>query len=281
MKKNEKSKNIIIVVLIVMIIGLAGLLCYQTFVVNKESEKTNTTEKKDEIVKITPEDEEKMMKIAEIMYVDQKKFDELDNQTKLMVAFQLIDNNNENITGKELQQAIKKYFGQNATLQLEDIICDGHKEAGIGGSEISYKYNANTDKYEYNNEHQAHGGLSGDFGEATPIVHKDNITIEKDKYNFTIGVYYINSTCQDICRPTTKDDGKIYKAAKDVKTGKNFILDAATDSNLYEKDTEDEETYKYDYDKIYNRVKDKVQKYTAVFEIENSNLVFKEMKAIK
>ena len=46
--KNEKSKNIIIALLSIMIVGLAGLICYHTFIVNKKEEpkgeKTTTTE---------------------------------------------------------------------------------------------------------------------------------------------------------------------------------------------------------------------------------------------
>ena len=80
------------------------------------------------------------------------------------------------------------------------------------------------------------------------------------------------------CRPTFKEDGKIYSSEADVKKGKNYILDAATDDTLYYKDKEDESIYHYEYDKIYTKVRDKVEKYTAVFEVENSKLIFKEMK---
>ena len=48
MERNELSKNIIIILLMIMIIGLAGLMCYDKFAVNKEPEKTKTTEKKEE-----------------------------------------------------------------------------------------------------------------------------------------------------------------------------------------------------------------------------------------
>ena len=50
--KNEKSKNIIIVILIVMIIGLAGLMCYDKFIVKKESEKSVPTTEKEEEPKV-------------------------------------------------------------------------------------------------------------------------------------------------------------------------------------------------------------------------------------
>ena len=57
--KNDMSKNIIIIILMLMIIGLAGLMCYDKFVVNKEPEKTKIIEKKEETKKeeMTKEEE--------------------------------------------------------------------------------------------------------------------------------------------------------------------------------------------------------------------------------
>ena len=59
-----------------------------------------------------------------------------------------------------MNEEFKKYFGNNQSLKFVDIKCDN--DHGSEEANIMMKYDANQDKYVYNDNHPGHGGY-GDF----------------------------------------------------------------------------------------------------------------------
>ena len=112
----------------------------------------------------------------------------------------------------------------------------------------------------------------------------DSIKYVDNEYQFVIGVLYTDTACGDICEGKYyKDNGKVYKTADDLNNRKNPLIDAALDNSLYTYGDYSEEfgnEYIYNFDKIYEKVRNKVNKYEFTFTKENGSFVFKNMKAI-
>ena len=140
---NDKSKNIIIVLLIVMIIGLAGFICYDQFVVKKENEKPaakkNEETTKEEIKQIVYSlDDPKISKLIDRLLVGvyNDHLEDFTNDKKVLAkdvsnlrAYDIAQYNEfyEDVEGKdgvsklkkdkftleEMNLAIQKYLGKD------------------------------------------------------------------------------------------------------------------------------------------------------------------------
>lgn len=286
-KKEKKSKGLIILVILLslIIVGLIVFLLIDKGVFGSKKEKEEDKKPNTDISELSNNDLDYMKDLSNTLFLStggEFIFNDLDNQTKLSILLTLSDKNIEEVKGSELVKIAKKYFGEDSKVNLEDILCIGHTESEVKGSNVLYIYNEDSDSFKYNEKHPGHGGLGSGVG---PTIIFDNVTRSDDEYYITVGVYYQNSECYDICPPLGKTHGKIYKTKEDALNKTNALIDAAENDNLYTKgvfvDEEYGYEYKYDSEKIYEIVKDLVNKYKFTFKKVDGNYIFIKAELVK
>ncbi len=281
-KKKSTGLKVLVIILSLIVVGLITFICLDKLVFsksNKEDKKEEVQEKEIEDKEITVVEISEMKHLSEVIFkdVDELEFEDLKNQEKLNMAIELVGKPIDEVKGQELIDAVHKYFGEDATLELEDIDC--FEDHGGDGDEL-YLYSESKDRFVYNDKHPGHGG--GGF--TGLMTFFDSVKYNDDEYHFIIGMYYSNTACDDICPPHFKTNGKIYKTYEDFKAGGNYILDAAKDKSLYMYGSEYDDYYGneyiYDWEKIYEKVRDDVKKYDFTFKKVNGSFVFVNYKAI-
>lgn len=164
------------------------------------------------------------------------------------------------ITGKEIKRLGKKYFNVD-NIKFVDITCN--LPMSEDHDNRMYIYNPKTDKYEYNQEHISHGGISN--GITYYIVNKKE-TIEDDYYIYSGNIFYVYNGCSwDICGNTNIYD--VYLSYSDAlnKVNKQF--------NAYEKEELCKKS-KCNNNKIYEEIKDNVKTVSFYYKKNNDNYVF-------
>lgn len=279
--KKEKVLKIIIVILTILLVACISYITYDYVMVDTlPMRKTPRKIKEVSDITVTKDDEDLMLKIARAMYNDKNitKFNDLDDQTKLNIAITLSGESIEKVTGDKLISTIKKYYGEDAKLNLVDYKCTAHYD--INGSDILYKYNSKTDKYIYNEEHYGHGG-STDPSEPVHYLGEDSYSVKGNTIYFKAGVFYMENYCySDICYPAT--NMKIYKTYNAAKNKLNPIIDAVNNDGYCTKnnDFSDQVTKAYDCDndKIFLGLKNDLNTYTFEFTKYGDNLIFNMYK---
>ena len=186
--KQERSKNIIITILIIMIIGLAGLMCYDKFIVKKESEKPVSTEtKKEEEIKkevnreLTETEKQVLANQIDVLntkfskYYPLESVDNITNQELLNYGLTGLYGK-DSFTTEEIEANIKKVFGNSITIKHENIICSIDKKS-------YYLYDKKSKTYSKSQEIHGHDGPGSLLGSkfyyvSTKIIDEKKIIIE-------------------------------------------------------------------------------------------------------
>ncbi len=221
----KKKKNIggiiLVIILILIIIGLVGYILIDKNIIKLKQEKKETTEEKVET--ITKEEEGKMFELAELVYNDSESLnkEEIENQDKLNIALKLSGKNSfEEISGEEIIDTYHRYFGQDSSIVLENIVCPGSSvvsstDLHAGDKKFLLLYNKEDDSFHYNPNHLGHGG---GMGSKTYLSYKYVLDskIDKKVYKLNIKVYYMQNPCSGDTCINLPSDAKIYKNLEDA-----------------------------------------------------------------
>lgn len=271
--QSKKSKgNIIFVLLIIIILGLIGYICYDKGLIlnnNKTNEPTEKIENKEpeEKINITEEELEIMDKVSKSVFSKEEKFtkDELQGQV-LIETLSLISNKHlTEITGTELKELAKKYFNLD-NIEFVGISCGMEHE----GDNNYLIYNQSTDKYEFNENHPGHGGVSGTSDGA--LNYKES-EVKNGTYLYKMAIFYKFDGCDyDICGPTEKYE--IYQTKNDLINKTNKLLDATKEGYCSEYIQDGQTYYNCDDKTIYEQVKDKLKTVTFKYKKIDNRLIF-------
>ena len=271
MKKSIKL--LIIIIGLVLITGCAKIPIF-------DAPPTPTpSDKPDKEVEITiTHDEVELMEIISNIVFDVEKENQdvasLTDEKKSEIARQLINKFVEgkgytDVTGTEMLNEFKKYFGTNQTINFTDIKC--FVQHNNSDEQILMYFDKALDKYVENNKHPGHGGGGVKF--IGSEFDFDNVKVEGNKYIYNVKVlYYGDALCHDVgpC-----DYGKGYKSYTDAKNGRNSLIDIDNSKEYWI-------TYSdfpsLELDKLMKDYRDRLDTYSFIFEKENNNLVFKEYK---
>lgn len=223
-----------------------------------------------EPIKITSEDNKIMETVSELIYDGEKdnfKIEDLTDEKKEIIARNLVEGNLLETTGAEMQEKFNKYFGTNIKIEFHDIPCfmtHANEE-----EQILYKFNKETDKYEYNDKHPGHGG--GGTATKNTMMQYYSLVVDGNTIDYyTKVLYYGPTVCHDIggC-----EYGKLYKTYKDYKNETNSILDISNSKYT----TKDENDFpKTDLDAVLNDYMTEGTSIRFTFIKENDKLTFKE-----
>lgn len=224
--KNDSNSSglmgFLIVLILLLVVG-GGYFVYDSFFTKDDNASVAKEEKKEE-KKVSESDEvSDEVKILLLNKIDDynkyiSKFysfnnvSSIDNQYLLNFAYSLAGNEK---TSNNLDKAISTYFDDNVKLKHEDIICKVDDVA-------LYKYNASTKKYELNEKHPGHGGVSG-------------VDVEKVFLGgINMGDSIVISTKNFYFMPDDVAEGiKYYASYNDVLNGENKVCESSTEFDKY------------------------------------------------
>lgn len=249
----EKGKTVTIVILIILLLGAGAYIYYDdVYKVNQEAKKIAQEEKNGK------KDDSRQMYVSELgdinktindyfFFAEQFALGDVknySNQSLLLFAVSKIDNPTAGFDKDDVNTVIKNYFGNNVTVNQENIMCTIDQT-------ILYNYDSGTSKYTYNESHPGHGGTGYYQGD----IHVVGGSYKNKKYTLTTRILYGNY-CGETCQGITA----YYKSASDAKDGKNPLINLETNSN-----------------KTFNDIEDFVPITTYVFNKEDSNYVLKSI----
>ena len=255
-KKTNKGLIVIIIILILLVLGLVGYICYDKGLIFKSKsvvqEEERTTEK-EEISTTRDLTEEEKKEFEDIITRINPYFSQyypvnnlsamVDNQELLLFVTRQLGFSRESFTASEVEEIVKKYFGNTLKVNHENILCSIDKEP-------YYIYDSSTSTYTkapmdlYSHGHDGLGYMSVIYSFVSGKV-KDEKTVEINSHLLYEG--YRGSTWG----PTTA----YYSNYSDCKNYTNPVYEAEN------KDEDIEFT-----DQLYQSIKDKFPITTYTFE---------------
>ena len=219
-KQKSKGTLSVIIILLLVIVGLAGFICYDQFVVKKESEKASTIEKQEAVRELT--DIEKQVFTIRINALN-AKFSKLYPFTSVtsisnqeLLNYGLIGlYGRDSFTTDEIEENIRHVFGNGITIKHEDIICNIDKKP-------FYNYDSSTKTYNKNSEMHGHDG--GDELRDTKFYYISAKMLEENKIIIEAKVLY-GVMCSGICVP----NNSYYASYNDSKNHKNAVITSKKD----------------------------------------------------
>ena len=221
-------------------------------------------------IKLTSEDNEIMEVASQLIFdgaKDNFKMSDITEEQKEIIARNLVEGNLLETTGSDMEKKFQKYYGTNQKVEFHDIPCfmtHNNEE-----EQILYKFNKETDKYEYNDKHPGHGG--GGTGTKNTLMEYYSIIVDGNTIYYDVNVLFYGPTiCHDVggC-----EYGKLYKTYKDYKDGTNELLDI---SNIKYTTKDENDFPKTDLDSILKDYKADGATYRFTFVKEDGKLTFKE-----
>ncbi len=272
-KKSGKGKNILIVILFLIIIGLLGFIVYDKVINKKEEpkpaeEKVAKEEKKEE--NLDEIGKELTLKLEEYVIDYYDNFENLDFTTVsdkdlMLGAFSYsIKNGNLDLKRQNVDDYFYNVFGRTLTTypDLECWVGDG----------VIYKYNAESKEYQKDcgdkETCHAHGGLEGH--QKSIIIKASDIQKEENKYILTVNKVFGNNL---------KDsDGYFYSDYKYENriTGLDSLTDAARELN-----PEEIQKVKDYYEQNYEQFKNLSPKYRYTFTKTGDDFFLTKFEVIK
>ncbi len=257
-------KKLLLLMIVLVLITVTGCSL-------KKPEKGPTLTEK---VTVTEQDMETIKKVSEVIFNVEKeklKVDDLTAAEKGQIAVDLAGGYFTDISGTEMTNNFRKYFGDKQEVEYEDIKC--FEDHGSEEANIMLTFDKEKDKYVYNDKHPGHGGGGKAF--IGSEMSFDSLDIVENEYHYNVKVlFYGTAMCHDIgpC-----EYGKAYKSYNDAKNETNSLADIDNNTKYTETD------YMTDLpivhlEKVIEDYKDKLDTYEFIFVKENNNLVFKEYK---
>ncbi|MBQ6841280.1 MAG: hypothetical protein IJO63_04105 [Bacilli bacterium] len=251
-------------ILIIMMLVLCG--CEK-----KSSNVDNKQEIEIKNVELTDEELVKVWNVINVLSQEKESlsYNDFTNQEKIGFALDLLAIENTDpetyiVSDYEkskdaMTDVIKRYFGQNAEIAMEDYMCE------YCVNEVLYNYNVAKEEFEY--AYHGHGYSS--------LMITDNIISTKQKGN-----EYLIEVARLYAGPESdiyfEDPTQLFKTATDAKKMENMVMDIkGTDYCSYDADTGMETC---DFLKVLQDNPYEFAIYTYTFNLENENLIFNNYK---
>ncbi len=250
-EKKDNKKSLAIIFLSILVIALASYIVIDKTNIFKEKETEKEKEPVIETKKISESEADYLSKnIEEIYNYFLKDFpientNKLNNQELIRLAWQhREDKTSYELTQDEVDKFIKKYFGNNVTVNHEDLLCE------IDNKPL-YKYSRTTKKYTANFNEHGHGGPGAISN--NKVLYIDG----KAKGNiYTVNTkVFVGNYCGDTCGP----NNAYYESYNDSYNHNNPVVG----------DFNSEEDIQLT-NEIMNKNKDKVRTTTYTFEKQNN-----------
>lgn len=263
-----KGKNILIVILVILILGLSGYIVYDK-VINDNNDKDD--DKTTPVVnKYSQQDIEKVLEEeVSILYGDSSLL-EFDDKEKTYVAFMLYKKANSekdlNTTGFTLDD-IKKYYEDSIYSEIGVNYTDVYLDPGFN----EVYFHLNNGKYTFE-PMAAHGTSS-----ITPVYSK---VVD---YNAVDNVYNISIQYVFTFHGDSPMDAKLYYTYQDALSNKNaFYTFNIEDYFSEEKSTYDTDLLNKSMNEYvsnnYDKIKDKIKTYNYTFKVVNDKLKLTDFK---
>ena len=254
----------ILIFMIVVGIGVGGVF----FIWNQKEEKpSGGNEQVDFAITVDSDEMAIINKVIDVVFTgakDDLEISDLTDQEKIGITLALMNANYEETTGTEIKEAFHKYFGANQDLELVDIICT--IESAIhptAESAILYKYDKESDKYVFNQDHPGHGVYNDYYTyymNTDGITKTTNGTIVYDA-KLLIDRHWYSA---DATEPSGSAVYKTYQDAKD----KTNALDEFSDTG--KSDPVSPQLLK----RLFIEKRDELTTYSFKFKESNGNLIF-------
>lgn len=249
-----KRNNTIIVIIVAIFLLLVSSLIYNLYF--KDYGEYNKTEEKKESIFIDINDENIINELLNTIDTSNLKdiaafeknidnINTLEPVEKINIAYNSIKNEEKKeIDTIEIDNYFKKTFKTTIYWDKADIFC-------ING-EVLYKYDISSNKYIYNIEHNCENHY-----EITPIFTKV-INAKKKNNIYVLTVSFIWNNNENI--------DAVYSSYKDALSKENILLVIPSEDG-----NPSNEIINNFIINSYDSIKDKLHKYTFIFEKENSN----------
>lgn len=260
------KKNVIIVLLMILSVGLCGYIVYNNVVNDTESkENVNNSNKQEENLTSISYSVFEDIIVNELSGLERfNSLSELPNENKLIMLYNLYKKSNqlqsvETFTKTDLENAKEK--SSLATLDVTyDYICDMYGVYSINKDVVGYEYDKSTETYTYSSN-LSHGALS------EGIIYKKLVDYRKDNNKYILDYVYIFYNGGNM---TSKEDVSIYKSVSDLLADKPLkTFSNKIDLPVYKNRNDALEYIETNYDEIESEL----QTYTYEFMIENDRIV--------
>ncbi len=253
------KRILLLVVSVILIVGCIWVYCSNNnglFVFNKDDNDT--------IINIENKNKKIGLKeLSDVVFTvnkDTKKVTDMDDLELIHAAIAISVKHVDTITGTEIKNIVKKYFGIDK-VNLVDITCN--LPMSEDHDNRMYIYNSKTDKYVSNPDHIAHGGGSNSISHY--IMNKQETT-EGNYYVLSGDIFYVDNGCMwDVCGSTGIYN--VYLSYSDASNKTNMQFNAYEKDGLCVKNTCDNK-------KIYEEIKDNAKIVSFYYKKNKDNYVF-------
>ena len=255
------KKNIIIIILCILLLGLSGYIIYDKFLNNKNEININNIP--NNIKEYAKEDFDKIVNpwLGLSSLLNKNSLEEMTNQERLRMIIDMYDGEDKYgiFNQSKLEEIHKNSAIKNLSITYENLYNYYGTFLWDDVPLVGFEYDKDNKTFKYTGA-LGHGGVS--YGN---IAYSDMISMDTDGINYTVKYKYvfINSS----------GDGP-----SDVTLYLN-IKDALSHGNEWVKLSVNEDNYVNPKEYIqehYDEIKDKLQVYTYKFKVENDNLVIIE-----
>ncbi len=184
-------------------------------------------------------------------------FNDLDNQQKLQIIFNIISNNEYmgdgsklSLTKENLLMITQKYFGENATIDMENLYSPYDND-------ILYSYNAKTESF-----------VQSPYGHGVGDLNSYNTVIKATKKEDKVLVYFTRMYTAYL--DTGEEPKELYKTIEDAQNQTNPIITKLSKNEFCSYDYYD--FLECDFDKIATKNQDLFNTYLLTFTMSNENI---------
>lgn len=257
------KKNIVIIILCILLLGVSGYLVYDKVLSNKKEDNQNKdiiNNPVDENIKeFTRDDFDKIVTswLGLSSLLNKKSLNEMTNQEKLRMLIDLY--NEEDKYSTFSQSKLEKIHSESVIKDLNityESLSDYYGTFLWNDKLVGFEYNKNDKTFTYTGA-LGHGGSS-----RGNIAYSEMVSMDTDGKTYTVKYKYVflNSTGDG------PSDVKIYLNVNDALNDKNLwkYLEVGEDDSVHSKEYIQEH---------YDEIKDKLSIYTYKFKVENDKLV--------
>ena len=286
--KINKGLIVTIVILALLLVGVSGYLVYDKLLSrsnesnesseSEKEEKNNEAEKKEEMV--SKEEHDKLLKVInDLNNYNLGRYDnlnptEISNQDKLAFVSYLVYDNQLNgedgsiagLTGTEVSDIYKKYFGTQSSIINKDICPGDYSEYG-GDCEFEELFLYSNEKKVYEKGEQALFHLvPPGYETSTTYSFIVDATKKDGVYTVKVQTLYTTPHGEGVIGP----GGVIAGSYEDAENKTNDLKDLM---NVADWRDDDGNIIQSKVEADYNKVKEKMPVYTYTFVLESGNYV--------
>lgn len=247
----KKGVKILIIVLVLLVFGLICYIIYDKVISKKSVKKEiQVTETK----KVNSKENLNSISDNLLNFISENRLDAIDAYGMDNLPLVAIDklcygkSDCNTIDGSLVKQYIKTVFNKDTVLQ--DVEC-------FNQDGVLYKYNSNTNTFNYNTNHLGHGGINYD-SVYSKVYSIKKVSDSNNKYILIVNKLFYSSMDDTYIRSSINGTSKVMDLTDDISINDNGLLDV------------DKAKLKAKYDANYDQYKEIGPKYEYTF-VKRSN----------